>query len=117
MWKLDNGLKVVRAIQQNCRSYGYHLTIGGGVVNNGSSEKDLDLYFLPMGGFNKDKKNDADGMLKFLATLWGYPEKLSKGGDNEEYKDMDEGCYAHAVKFTTNNKRIDCFIFKGTEDK
>lgn len=112
MWKLEAGLRIVRALQQPIRAYGYHLAIGGGVVNKGESEKDLDLYFLPMGGFDKEKKrHEAAKLLAFLSSLWGAPEDIRRDYEDEE-DDDNKMLYEHAVKFTRPlNQRIDCFIF------
>ena len=112
MWNLEQGLKVVRSLQPHTRVYNYHLTLGGGVLNNGESKKDLDLFFLPMGGFDGEPKNDADGMLGFLSSIWGQPQSLASSGANKD------GFYKHAVQFIRwggenrdIRQRIDCFIF------
>ena len=117
MWELEPALRIVRAIQPHTREFGYHLALGGGVLNKGQSEKDLDLYFLPMG--TPDKKVDPDGMLSLLEKLWGTSEKISAEYD---YPGMKQ--YAHAIKFTrlggTNrdkHQRIDCFIFGASDGK
>jgi hypothetical protein len=115
MWDLEQGLRVVRALQATTREYNYHLTIGGGVINNGQSNKDLDLYFLPMGGFpNSESKPDPDGMLRCLMRLWGEAVPLA----NLNTEQYGPSCYKHAVKFTRRGgpqgqipQRIDCFIF------
>jgi hypothetical protein len=112
VWSLDEGLRLLRGLQQPIREYNYHLAIGGGVVNKGHSEKDLDLYFLPM---NSTGIKQPDALLKFLTRVWGPPESLK----NEDYPDSEfNKAYIHAVKFFRYNKgreyppqRIDCFIF------
>lgn len=48
VWKLKDGLALVRKLQPETRQFGYHLTLGGGVLNTGKSRKDLDLFFLPL---------------------------------------------------------------------
>lgn len=109
MWDLDAGLLVVRMLQQDVRAYGYHVAIGGGVVDNGVSNKDLDLYFLPMGGFNDRRwRKDPEGLIRYLENLWGLSASLS----NDEYGEQKEMIYKKAVKFFRNKQeRIDCFIF------
>ena len=111
MWSLEQGLSVVRALQKHSRLFEYHVAIGGGVINNGKSDKDLDIYFLPMGGLPGNKRqHDPDGVLKFLEGIWGKSEPLSHG---KEYG--NDGFYKHAVKFyrrtQSSEQRIDCFIF------
>lgn len=74
-WKIEEGLKLIRALQGRTKDFGYHIALGGGVLNTGVSDKDLDLYFLP---FNNDNvaKEDADGLIQWLAGLWGDPKKI-----------------------------------------
>ena len=108
MWTLDEGLEIVRDLQDMTREYDYHLTIGGGVVNKGSSLKDLDLYFLPLCNGNTP---DPKGLLRELERQWGASEPI---GGEREYKD-DPRWYK--VKFGVGfglrkTKRIDVFIWK-----
>jgi hypothetical protein len=117
MWTLEDGLRVVRALQPLTREYNYHLTLGGGVLNKGQSQKDLDLFFLPMMGFSETATRDADGMLAYLKRLWGPAEPLASGQDLEDPTALTR-FYKHAVKFTRRGgddgsvqQRIDCFIF------
>ena len=79
-WTLDDGVKLVRALQGRTREYGYHLTLGGSVVNKGESEKDVDLYFLPMN--NSKIKEDPNGLVSWLEGLWGNSEPIGN-----EYED------------------------------
>jgi hypothetical protein len=119
MWQLDNALNIVRILQPASRKFGYHLTLGGGVLNKGQSDKDLDLYFLPMGGFDDSKKSDPDGMLRYLTRLWGTPSALAESlVDKARYGKATESFYKHAVQFNRwggtdgqVRQRIDCFIF------
>lgn len=109
MWDIDSGLLVVRMIQQDVRQYGYHVTIGGGVVNNGFSNKDLDLYFLPMGGFNPNDRRNPNGLIEYLEGLWGSSQSLGKG---DAHYSKVTGAYRRTCKFFRNKQeRIDCFIF------
>lgn len=46
--KIDGALKLIRTLQpQVTRQFHYHIALGGGVLNAGFSDKDLDLYFIP----------------------------------------------------------------------
>lgn len=88
MWTLEDGLAVVRSLQPLTRQFNYHLALGGGVLNNGASDKDLDLYFLPLGHIKMEKDEDkeakiqenADKMLAFLESLWGQSQPIGNGG-------------------------------------
>lgn len=77
MWKLEDGLTLVRSIQKLSRKYGYHVALGGSVLNSGESEKDIDLYFLPMGSDSGIKEEPGE-LVKWLSSLWGEPELIGK---------------------------------------
>jgi hypothetical protein len=77
-WFLDDGVKLVRALQGNCKKYGYHITLGGSVLNVGSSDKDLDLYFHPYN--DPDIREDSEGLVEWLISLWGAAKSLNPYG-------------------------------------
>lgn len=81
-WTLNDALALVRAIQPKSRDFGYHLTLGGGVLNTGKSKKDVDLYFLPLD--NGKQKSDAPGLVKWLTKQWGDPEDIGANYGMEE---------------------------------
>lgn len=103
MWTLDEGVAMVRLVQKASRRFSMHVAIGGGVVNEGRSFKDLDLYFLPM---DADTTNQ-EGMRDFLDTLWGAGENIIEG----DYPPGPD--YTHKLKYTVGDKRIDVFIMRG----
>lgn len=76
MWTLDQGVRLVRALQESSRKFGYHLTLGGGVVNKGSSSKDVDLFFLPLD--NDKDVPDPDALLKWLEEMWGSSHNIRR---------------------------------------
>lgn len=108
VWTIEVALGLIRALQPECRAYGYHLALGGGVLNKGESEKDLDLYFLPMNPFNADEtdaSSDPEGLIAYLEKLWGPSTPIT--GDYG-----DKTCYKKAVKFIRGKvERIDVFVF------
>lgn len=76
-WTLEDALRLIRDVQPGTRKYEYHLCLGGGVLNKGHSKKDLDLYFLPM---KREKDADNKGLLKWISSLWGKPERFFEVG-------------------------------------
>src|SRR5882672_8106898 len=76
-WSLDDGLKLVRLLQPETRKYGYHLALGGSVLNAGKSDKDIDLYFLPLENKRESPANIGD-LTQWLVTLWGEYEVIGK---------------------------------------
>jgi hypothetical protein len=101
MWTLEDGLQLVRQLQSLTRNFQYHLAIGGGVINNGRSSKDLDLYFLPLDNGHTPK---TDELVSWLNLMWGKCELLSKNYETQKSH------YLHKLTFTVDQKRIDCFI-------
>ena len=122
-WTLDDALKLIRGLQEPTRKYGYHITLGGSVLNDGKSNKDLDLYFQPCAG----EYNKGEDLVKWLVSIWGEPQTLKKEYDTP---DPDEGrflssrtlttkdpmkfnlkqIYLRALKFGRGPDRIDVFI-------
>lgn len=102
-WTLEGALDMIRALQPQTRQFHYHLCLGGGVLNNGQSEKDLDLYFLPL-NYNSGKP-DIPGLMKWLETVWGSSEVIGGG----EYPES-EAPYIRRQKFRYGQQRIDVFI-------
>lgn len=79
MWNLDKSLKLIRALQETSKTFGFHIALGGGVLNKGESMKDLDLYFHPFA--NPDVPESYEKLISWLTTIWGEPSKL---GDYDE---------------------------------
>lgn len=102
-WTLEDALVLIRALQPQCRQFSFHLALGGGVLNNGFSEKDLDLYFLPMGGV---KPADQAGLSAWLEGVWGGPKPLG-----ENYP--EEPPYVYKAQFKYGQQRIDVFVLGG----
>lgn len=145
LWKLDEGLELIRLLQPKTRDFGYHLTLGGGVLNKGESNKDLDLFFLPLD--NASVAVDAEGLLRWLQGLWGdyeglrapdgYPDAVQPSSNwvtvdingrrqaipirpvSFSYSgvtDHPKSPFAYKVKFLfSGTHRIDVFIHKGPE--
>lgn len=113
IWSLEKALGFVRRLQPLTRLHGYHMAIGGGVVNNGGSEKDLDLYLLPLD--NMPKPADYEGMLMEMEAEFGPSQAIGAlGVQSEEYPTVTAWSPYHAKrKFANNGHRVDVFFIKG----
>lgn len=103
MWTLDQALDLIRDLQPLVRELNYHITLGGGVLNTGESEKDLDLFFIPLNGYQPQSRV----VLKMLWDTIGPSKSLR---DNPDY---GPDAFPHAQemqKFDYLGKRIDVFI-------
>jgi hypothetical protein len=100
MWGLSDALDVIREIQPTVREFGFHVALAGSVLNKGTSEKDLDLVFIPL-------TNLARPVLGPLCTWfveqWGLPQ------DNVT---DPTPCIAlrHQASHMLGTKRIDVFV-------
>lgn len=110
-WTMRTALQLIRKLQPVTRDFNLHLCLGGGVLNKGRSEKDLDLFFLPLGG----KAPNYNGMRQFLCTIWSDNGPLFT--NNPDY-DRGEAAAPKpgdqyrggAYKFYSGNLRIDAFF-------
>ena len=100
---LDTGLMIARDIQPNVRKLGYHVALGGGVLNKGMSEKDLDLYFLPLVG----EAANHSGLVAYLYKAWGVADTIGCSGG-----DTNMGVYRDKLRFQTGHGRIEAFIVR-----
>ncbi len=82
---------------------GYHIALGGGVLNNGVSTKDLDLYFLPL---TNDKAPDA-------MVLWAYVASLGFDvTEDDEASHVPNPYTPFRIQHETRyqGKRVDVFV-------
>lgn len=103
LWTLAEGQQLAAELEVIIRPHGYHTLLGGGVLHKGQSDKDLDLWFLPLNGY----PNQAHVVLRALYAELGVYHELRDGPDYH----MDSLCYcAEMVKFDVCGKRVDVFI-------
>jgi hypothetical protein len=78
------------------------VTLGGGVLNKGYSEKDLDLYFFPFGQKESISNSTLD---RWLDLMWGTGTELGI------YRNQKDEIFLTKKKFfLPDGKRIDVFI-------
>lgn len=105
MWTLQQAVKLIADIQDDSRTYGYHVCLGGGVLNAGHSDKDVDIYLIPLD--NSDVPVLVDEAVEWLEGLWGASAPISK-----EYPNAPASAYGRKIKFDFDGKRIDLFIMR-----
>ncbi len=106
MWTLEQALTLVRTLQPQLHEQKYHVALGGGVLNNGASDKDLDLYLFPFDNAT------IPPITPFLETVLGVPRPMivSRHPDSDYPPDVN---FDTKMVFTTpDDKRIDVFITK-----
>lgn len=110
MWTLDQALELVRRIQSVIKKYNYHVALGGGVLNRGTSTKDLDLYFLPINSLELPPR--LDDLRTYLTTEFG--QELALGGhttfDDGDSPYPPEPEFQIRATYFPQGKRIDAFF-------
>lgn len=133
MWTLSEARVLINALQPHAKELGFHVCLGGGVLNAGLSKKDLDLYFLPMD--NGKIAASSAKLMAFLEDTWGKskpmfnPRKLSLDDqitfhldahgrrhvveEKADYPEEKNSVYSVKRKFTYSGLRVDVFILGG----
>lgn len=107
-WGIDDALLLIRRMQKEVRPLGYHLALGGGVLNKGYSNKDVDIYILPCLG----EKHRMFDLLRLMRKEWGNPDLIGTSGGTDD----GEGIYSVKHKYTSRLGRIDVFIVRGSNE-
>ncbi len=68
-WTLDQALNLIRLLQPTAFEAGYHLNLGGGVLNHGKSNNDLDILAMP-GSFEVD--TNIEKLVRRLVTYHNF---------------------------------------------
>lgn len=88
VWTLEDGLRLIRILQPKAKEYGYHIALGGGVLNKGESKKDLDLYFLTLD--NGKKTPACDNLVAWLEEMWGNGKDIDNYAKEDKVEDWFE---------------------------
>lgn len=98
---------LIRQMQFEVHPFGYHICLGGGVLNMGYSMKDLDLFFLKM----NTEDPDVDPLMAYLDRTLGSLEPMASGFDDSEgYVEKLALRFRRLLKVHVDGKRIDLFI-------
>jgi hypothetical protein len=105
VWLWADAMQVVRLLQEALWPLKYHVTLGGGVLNVGYSDKDLDIFVLP---FNNDTPADSGKLRSALESVLTYSRPI---GQPDKYGYVHE---IHAAKdvWLFDGKRVDVFIVR-----
>lgn len=102
-WTLESALAFIREIQPSIRELDYHILLAGGVLNTGKSEKDLDLWFIPLHGYESAPRKIMVWMIQNVGPCVALRDSPDYGPD----------AFYHAQEahvFTYMNRRIDVFV-------
>jgi hypothetical protein len=104
MWTLDEARAVVGILQPHVKPLGYHVALGGGVLNRGYSDKDVDLYFLPL----DNPSTQPEALAVLLGGYLGEQHPLGFGTPGANYG--PHPTYGIRATYIQGPKRVDVFI-------
>lgn len=102
-WTLQQAVELIQELEPAVRELNYHITLGGSVLHKGSSDKDLDLFIVPLNGFPSTP-------IKILVLLMDYLGSCRALRDGPNYQADADFHYDQAQLFDYMGKRIDVFI-------
>lgn len=99
-------MPLIAELQRITRPLGYHVAVGGGVLNKGRSQKDLDLYVLPLNNFSRYPlvQEALREVLTYVGPIQRDPDYTGERGKYENAA-MDEASY-----YSWEGKRVDVFV-------
>lgn len=130
---LQDALNIVRELQAVAWPCRFHVTLGGGVLNHGYSDKDIDIYVQPFYARAGEEAivHDVDELQAKFDTVFGSrPERdyMDTSGDGRldadgaPYTELSEQptCFARALNYRTqrvgsgvsDELSVDIFIVK-----
>jgi hypothetical protein len=102
IWTLAEALYLIKDIQSALKPLGYHVVLGGGVLNRGWSQKDLDLYFIPL---TNDKQPDLAPLVNHLLTIFRQSDS-----DDASHRPNPYSPFRLQFEWTHKGRRVDAFI-------
>jgi hypothetical protein len=105
MWTRPQVIQLVQDVREIALRHNYHVALGGSLLYRGYSDKDADIYFLPMHGTGTP---NVDGLLGALDLHWGYAFEQA---DRDRYPTEKGYVSARKVQWKLDPaKRIDFWV-------
>lgn len=111
MWSVDRARDVIKTLKDPLWERGYHIAIGGGVAWRGRSDKDLDLFVLPLFSMIDARQRVAPkDILVFLEAVLKAPSCPFSSSLGEDATDQDYLGWTVGQFNLPGDSRIDVFI-------
>lgn len=107
---LPEALVLIRQLQAAVWPLHWHVCLGGGVLNHGYSNKDLDLYLLPI---YTEAGHDVAKLLEAVEAVLGPPDR-----DYQDIKSLPPGvrmpdtCFAESLHYPNMGASVDLFVVR-----
>jgi hypothetical protein len=102
-WELSEAINLIRELQKHAWSCNLHLALAGSVLNEGTSDNDLDIIVL---GQNNGKEHDHYEFMRILENLFSEFNSVLGGGYS--IPDIERQLYR---AFTKDGKKMDFFMY------
>lgn len=107
MWNFSEAVDLISGLQQFAHDNGYHMGLAGGVLNKGSSNKDLDIMIMPLNDEKLIVTRNIDAVIGAIGDKINCQTRKDYAGEyGNRIVTMD------LVILMGDKKRIDIFITK-----
>lgn len=113
LWYLSDAQNVVRQLQAVIWPLGWHVVLGGGVLNHGYSNDDLDLYLLPI--YRPELVHDEDDLESAIGELMDVLDRdYSENAPSLEGQLPSKTCFQLARRYVygPEAKPVDVFVVR-----
>lgn len=125
-WYLADAQLLVRELQAACWPLFHHVALGGGVLNHGYSDKDVDIYVLPNYKPGVVHANIEESLVTAISFAIGSAPLLDMKAKSDVPEEgdttfvtadtldwVDGGCFAHSLRYEdAEGRTIDVFIVR-----
>lgn len=112
LWYLCDAQLLIRQLQEVAWPLGWHIALGGGVLNHGYSDKDVDIYALPIYSQEGKLADELEILSRLIMVL--NPEGTMLIDEVCSTQAVPHECYHYSVRIANHGKPIELFIVKRT---
>lgn len=107
-WYRSDADALIRNIQATVWPLGWHVALGGGVLNHGYSNNDLDLYLLPI--YNRPEcASEIAVLTKVASKFFDSQHPLSEPVTSF---DTTHECFKYSVRLYADQKPVEIFVVR-----
>lgn len=104
-WTINQAISFIKTLNEMILEHGYHAGIIGSVINNGTSNHDLDIVILPFSSDGKHPEVSKTGIRNYLVKLG------ATYNDNPDYEPAEGDLEREIWKFSIKDRDIDFFLY------
>jgi len=112
MWDLEYGLEFIRDLEARLAPHGWHCSLGGGVLRNGSSSHDIDVICYPHSTAAYDLSRLYEGLEECGLERFRTKEQMHESWRTNRKSDDQK----HVEVWFKNARRVDVIIWPPQAD-